>query len=167
MLNSVSIRHNFISEDEESVILTRIAEIIPRHRNAGPDRNAILRFGSSAPYSDHMTSNHIPAWLQSFGDRIQFDHVTINEYLKGQEIPWHIDSQGSGGEIFVLSLLSDGVLKFRKGIQREYLPMPRRGLVSFSGEARWEWEHSLKATEKRYSIVFRNSTNESGQKSAN
>lgn len=157
MIETVTTYKNFITTSEEVTLLEEIAKLVPRGRSVNGERNAILRFGSDVPYLDHMVSGEIPHWLDQFRPRIAFDHVTINEYYRGQEIPWHIDSKGCGETISVLSLEADGVLKFRKGVTVEYCPTPRRALVEFSGPARWEWEHSLYATEKRYSIVFRNS----------
>ena len=129
MLETVTTYKNFITTSEEVTLLEEIVKLVPRGRSVNGERNAILRFGSDVPYLDHMVSGEIP----------------------------HIDSKGCGETISVLSLQAEGVLKFRKGVAVEYYPMPRRALVEFSGPARWEWEHSLYATEKRYSIVFRNS----------
>ena len=148
---------DFITVTEESDLLDRIQPLMPNRRKGHGGRNQILRYGSTTPYSDNHVSAEIPDWLMVFSDRIAFDHVSINEYYRGQEIPWHIDSPGSGEEIAILSLLSGGVLEFRKGKERFNIETPQRDLLRFSGPLRWEWEHRLWASQKRYSIVFRNS----------
>lgn len=156
MPEKIDITYNFISVSDEAALLEQIAKIVPPNRSPNQERNAILRFGSAAPYDDHIISETIPQWLEQFHSRIDFNHVTINEYYRGQEIPWHIDSKGCGEVITVLSLMSDQVVKFRKGMRIENYTLPSRSLVQFSGLIRWEWEHYLYATAKRYSIVFRN-----------
>lgn len=148
---------DFITADEELSLLGHIQPLMPRRRKGHGGRNQILRYGSTVPYADNHTSAEIPDWLMVFSDRIAFDHVSVNEYYRGQEIPWHIDSPGSGEEITVLSLLSGGVLEFRKGKERINIETPQRALLCFSGPLRWDWEHRLWASQKRYSVVFRNS----------
>lgn len=156
MPENIAITYNFISASDETALLEQIGRIVPPNRSPDPDRNAILRFGSAAPYDDHIVSEQIPEWLEHFHARLDFNHITINEYYRGQEIPWHKDSEGCGETITVLSLLSDQVIKFRKGMRVENYTLPSRSLVQFSGPIRWEWEHYLYSTAKRYSIVFRN-----------
>lgn len=133
-----------------------VLKLIPEKERRWDNRNQVLRFGSSIPYSDNIVSNEIPAIFNTITD-IEFDSVTINEYLEGQSIPYHIDREQAGETIYVISLLSDAVLKFKKGFEIRKHFMPRYSLVEFSGELRWKWRHSLTADSKRYSIVLRNS----------
>lgn len=157
MTGNYTIVRDFITPDQEAELLRLIQPLMPKRRKGHGGRNEILRYGSTAPYSDNHVSEEIPDWLMVFSDRISFDHVSVNEYYRGQEIPWHIDSPGSGEEITVLSLLSGGVLEFRKDNQRINIETPQRALLRFSGPLRWDWEHRLWASQRRYSIVFRNS----------
>jgi len=92
-----------------------------------------------------------------FREDIEFDSVTINEYMPGQRIDWHIDNLMAGPVIYVVSLLSDANLDFRYGGTTESYLLPRYSLVKFGGDKRYKWEHSVIVKEKRYSIVFRNS----------
>lgn len=157
MPEKYSITPDFITPAQEVDLLRHIYPLMPKRRKGHGGRNQILRYGSTIPYADNHASAEMPDWLRAFSDRIAFDHVSVNEYYRGQEIPWHIDSHGSGEEITVLSLLSGGVLEFRKGKERINIETPQRALLRFSGPLRWEWEHRLWAAQKRYSIVFRNS----------
>ena len=84
------------------------------------------------------------------------DSVSINEYLTGQEITYHIDSKESGSVISVLSLLSPATMLFKnkhKTFNVEVLP---RMLSQMSGEIRNLWQHAISPVkDTRYSIVFR------------
>jgi hypothetical protein len=135
-----------------------VLKLIPEKERRWDNRNQVLRFGSSIPYADNIVSSEIPAIFKTITD-IEFDSVTINEYLEGQSIPYHIDREQGGETIHIISLLSDAVLKFKKGFEVRRHFMPRYSLVQFSGDLRWNWRHSLQAEHKRYSIVLRNSLN--------
>mgnify|MGYP000489116702 CR=1 FL=1 len=91
-----------------------------------------------------------------FKDKVEFTSVQLNEYYPGQKIEPHIDNFKRGEVIQILSLLSDCYIKFHnKNITKEYL-LPRYSLLTFSGEHRTIWKHSVDVTEHRYSIIFRN-----------
>lgn len=135
-----------------------VLKLIPEKERRWDNRNQVLRFGSSIPYADNIVSKEIPDIFKTI-EGIEFDSVTINEYLPGQSIPFHIDREQGGEIIYVISLLSDAVIKFKKGHDMRKFFMPRYSLVQFSGDLRWNWRHSVQADEKRYSIVLRNSLN--------
>lgn len=135
-----------------------VLKLIPEKERRWDNRNQVLRFGSSIPYADNIVSKDIPDIFKTI-EGIEFDSVTINEYLPNQHIPFHIDREQGGETIYVISLLSDAVLKFKKGFDIRRYFMPRYSLVQFSGDLRWNWRHSVQAEEKRYSIVLRNSLN--------
>lgn len=114
-----------------------------------------------------MQGKQIPSWLDFVVNRIMEqgllperpDHVTINEYQKGQSIDWHIDSKSSGPVITVLSLKSDAVMGVRHGDQTVQHPISGRSLLQMTDKERWESEHCILPVEDlRYSIVFRKGT---------
>lgn len=93
------------------------------------------------------------------------DHITINEYLPGQTIDWHIDSPGSGPIITVLSLESKALmgLRYPNKTEPEHIQpiqrLPERSLLHMTEKERWEMEHCIFPVEKhRWSIVFRKGT---------
>jgi hypothetical protein len=142
---------NYVDKDFEDEVI----KLIPIKSQQGEYRNQVIRYGSSRVYGKGIVSKTIPKIFDRFKKDINFDSVTINEYMPNQEIGWHIDSPLAGETIYVISLLSDSTLQFRLRDQIESYFLPRYSLVKFSGEKRHKWEHNLKAENKRYSIVLR------------
>lgn len=152
-MNKIEIIPNYVDESFEQELLS----IVPKKMQGGRMRNQVIRYGSSIPYPDRIVSSQIPEMFERFRDDIEFDSVTINEYMPGQEIWWHIDGLDGGPIIYVISLLSDADLLFKKDSEVLTFHVPRFSLTKFSDELRYEWKHYLKAENKRYSIVFRDS----------
>lgn len=164
MIEGLTIYEDWISkeQEEEIIALLPVTEAI-----AGNQRNSIHRYGSSKPYTNDVKNGEIPAYLRVLGEKLvvdgflskEPDSISLNEYLPGQKIDYHIDSTDSGEVISVLSLLGRATIKFSNNpmvITRELQP---RSLLQMRGSARWEWKHALDPVlEKRWSIVFRNST---------
>ena len=158
--NKIEIIPNYVDEEFENEIIN----LIPERKASGGERNQILRWGANRPYNDHIVSGKIPDIFNQFKNQFEFDSVTINEYYSNQSIDWHIDHPLDLKEIIIISLLSDAELQFRKnkekiGYDKLGFNIPRFSLTKFSEELRYDWQHYLKAKEKRYSIVFRNSKN--------
>ncbi len=108
--------------------------------------------------------------VETFFDRYgSFDQLTVNDYMPGQGIPPHVDTHSPFEEIFVSLSLKSGVsMNFRTadGAQTDLYLLPRQ-LVLFSGEARYNYLHSistrkldkvdglLKFRHRRISLTFR------------
>ncbi len=117
-----------------------------------------------------MQGKQVPEWLDFVVKRLAAngyltevpDHVTINEYQKGQSIDWHVDSTTSGPVIVVLSLKSDVIMILRgkdDHTTRKAVILPARSLLTMDGIERWDWEHAIEpVSDLRYSIVFRKGT---------
>ncbi|RLN65126.1 hypothetical protein BBP00_00003026 [Phytophthora kernoviae] len=74
------------------------------------------------------------------------DQITINEYLPGQGIAYHLDTHSAfTTTIASLSICSEVVMDFRHpdGVRHEGVLLPARSLVVMSGESRYKWEHSI------------------------
>jgi len=149
----IKITNDYVDEEFENKIKLLVPEL-PKSRR---ERNQILRWGSSSPYKDSIVSSEIPEVFDRFIDVIDFDSVTVNEYYPGQTIDWHIDQPLWLKSVYIISLLSDADLKFKKDNEVVSFHLPRYSLVEFSGDLRYKWKHSLTATSKRYSVVFRSS----------
>jgi len=91
-------------------------------------------------------------YLKHYG---MFDQLTLNNYAPGDGIPPHVDKHSPFQEIFMaLSLKSGVTMHFKKGevvkegeeskseAQRDIYLKPR-SLILFSGEARYNWLHSI------------------------
>jgi alkylated DNA repair dioxygenase AlkB len=148
----IQIIENYVDKNFEESVLS----LIPNKINKTHHRNQILRYGSRKPYAPIHISSEIPDIFLNLKD-IDFDSVTINQYLKDQEVNWHIDRVDSGPKIYIISLLSDGVLKFRKESEHKEFLLPRFSLTIMSDDMRYNWEHYTKAEQPRVSVVFRNS----------
>lgn len=152
---------NFITEDEESLVLSSIKK---NNKKRTKDRNSITRFGSNIPYKNNIISEEIPLIFDELGKKllesnlleVEPDSITINEYFQGQEIRPHIDSPTSGKVITILSLMSDAKMIFQKRKDCFIVDLPARSLVQMRSEIRNDWNHSiLPVNDTRYSIVFR------------
>ena len=97
------------------------------------------------------------------------DQLTVNDYSPGQGIPPHVDTHSPFEEVFVsLSLRSGACMHFKNpdGLMRDVYMLPRQ-LMVFSGQARYDWLHSistrkidkvegrLKFRSRRVSLTFR------------
>lgn len=162
---TLNLIQEFITLKEEQDILAQIKKF---ERKRTKDRNSIQRFGSKLPYASNMVSESIPEYLNSICEKLfelnlvskKPDSVTINEYLVGQGIDYHIDSNSSGEKITILSLLSPAVMNFKKSQENFDIELPARTLIQMSDELRYKWQHAIKPVEDtRYSIVFRYGTN--------
>jgi alkylated DNA repair dioxygenase AlkB len=162
----ITITKEFITEEEEKQILAYLKP--SRVSKADGTRNTIKRYGSTLPYNTAVKSKELPEWVDFIVSRLMAkkfltdkpDHVTINEYHKGQFIDWHIDSKGSGPVITVLSLLSDATmgLKDDKGQEVQHF-LPVRSLLQLTDKERWNYKHCIFPVEGlRFSIVFRKGT---------
>lgn len=151
--NKITIENNFVDEKFEQEVLN----LVPTKGVSSILRNQVLRYGADKPYHDKIVSENIPEIFDRFRNFFDFDSVTINEYMKGQHIGWHIDSMEGGAEVVIISLLSAARLDFRKYNVKISYNIPRYSLTRFSEEIRTDWEHNTMADARRISIVFRNS----------
>ena len=157
-----SIIPDFISVEEEQMLFPHIDT--KKVNKSGKNRNSIRRYGSSGPYRGNLISATIPDHFTFLLDRlveqklvpVRPNSVAVNEYLAGQMITPHIDSNSSGDVITVLSLMSDATMIFQLSPFKESVLLPARSISQMSGEIRYKWQHSIKPVEsQRYSIVFR------------
>lgn len=146
---------NYITKEKEKQILSIIPDFV---KNNTETRNRIFRYGSKLPYDSYMVSDKIPEVFKDLGIE-NFDSVTINEYDQNQIIEYHIDHKDAGDKIVVLSLLGNAELSFRNPTKDNSLIKSMNieplSLYIIEKDYRWIYEHSAKAKELRYSVVFR------------
>jgi alkylated DNA repair dioxygenase AlkB len=169
----IAIIPDFITQEEEQTLLSNLK---PSRVSGGFKRNKILRYGSDKPYKTGKRLD-IPKWLVDICMKVtrewqhlsggpdyhytgKVDHVTINEYMPGQYIDWHIDSPGSGPIITVLSLESKALMGLKGDDKDEIqIVLPERSLLHMTGEDRWDKKHCTYPVDNhRWSIVFRKGT---------
>jgi alkylated DNA repair dioxygenase AlkB len=149
----VSIVNNYVDEAFEKEVLKLVPKI-PRSKYKG--RNQILRWGNKKPYHQYHRGNVIPEVFHRFQKDFPFTSAQINEYYPGQSLEYHIDDINAGDSVRIINLYSECDILFRKGSEHLTYTMPRYSLTTFSEEHRFEWEHAVRATQLRYSVVFRN-----------
>lgn len=116
----------------------------------------------------------LPAWAKCVAQRLVdeklmdqlADQMIVNEYLPGQGIGPHTDSDIFGPQLVTISLGSDAEMEFLNSEQRKKraILLQRRSCLVIQGEARYKWMHSIPAREAdhgkfrrtRVSLTFRN-----------
>jgi alkylated DNA repair dioxygenase AlkB len=165
---------NFLGADEEAELLQVIqtlplAEAQYREWQA---RRRIVSYGGRYDFT-HRELNEappVPEFLHPLRDRLAdwaavpvrtIHHAVIAEYRPGTQLGWHRDVPDFE-RIMGISLAGRARMRLRP-----YPPKPGaraatvielapRSAYSFSGPARWGWQHAISPTkELRYSITFR------------
>lgn len=146
---------NWITQEEANEILS----LLPEKGRKIADRNMVVRYGSRIPYPSNVISSEIPIIFDIFRGDFNFDSVTINEYLEGQILDYHIDLLQSGNKIIILSIGADGLFSLKNPKTKEVInyTLESLSLSVLSGDYRWNWQHRVEATGRRISVVFRNS----------
>lgn len=164
MIIGLEVREAFITPAWEAWLLKAI-ELSGWMTGSTIDRtrypSLVARFGSYA-YGNGIVSSSLPRWAQVIRAMHppppldEFDHLTLNYYATGDGIAHHVDSEQCGDVIGVISLGGDASMEMQREGLLELVQVPARSLVVLSGEARWEWTHSILPVEKsRISIVLR------------
>jgi alkylated DNA repair dioxygenase AlkB len=110
----------------------------------------------------------IPGWLLPLRETAaafsglqpdDFIHVLLARYDPGAGIGWHRD-RDVFEQVVGISLAAPATLRFRRrrgsGFDRAKLDVAPRSGYLLSGEARWDWEHSIvPGSDLRFSITFR------------
>jgi hypothetical protein len=160
MTNGLLFVSEFITPDLENLVLSNLKSPTKKHEDY---RNNVFRYGPKTPYGFGNLSVIIPDYLHPIMQKIVDDgispmpqSVSVNEYLEGQKLDPHIDSQHAGPTITIVSLMSSAIMRFTKDQETFDVELTPRSLIRMQDEARYKWKHEvlpLKAT--RYSIVFR------------
>lgn len=161
----LQIVENFISEDEENMLMNLIdwgekpgdkAEgSLLKHRQVR-HFGYEFKYGSNSVDKDNPLPFGIPEALNGIVRRIVEqgwmpvppDQLTVNRYLPGQGIPPHVDTHRSfTDEILSLSTGGGVIMDFRLGVsekqQHHTMYLPSRSLCVMAGPARYEWTHGI------------------------
>ena len=110
----------------------------------------------------------LPQWLRPLREKAaafaglepdDFAHVLLARYDPGAGIGWHRD-RDVFDKVVGISFGTPATLRFRQrtasGFRRAAVELQPRSAYLLSGEARWDWEHSIVPTDElRFSITFR------------
>lgn len=178
MIAGLTYISDFVSEQESTDLLATIDSL---EWNLSLKRRT-QHYGYTYDYTKKtidvsMSLGPLPGWLDPLVTKLQesiftqpIDQVIVNEYLPGQGISRHTDCVPCFGEtIASLSLGSTCAMElehFTSGKKGAIMLAPRSLLV-LSGEARYDWMHSIPARkhdflgdveitrERRVSLTFR------------
>ena len=163
---------DFIAPADESELIANIEalDLSPFRFQGWTGKRLTRTFGWRYNFDDRSFApvDPIPDWLLPLHHRAarfanfasgEFVHALVTRYDPGAPIGWHRD-RPQFGEVVGVSLGSAATLRFRRrsgsGFQRASLELLPRSAYHLSGEARWDWEHSIAPAERlRFSITFR------------
>ncbi len=171
---------NYISLEQEKSLITTIDNQVWLNDL----KRRVQHYGYKYDYkakkiTDALKLGELPDWIKVYCNKLHSeklvsqipDQVIINEYQAGQGITPHIDCVPCFGDtIASLSLGSACVMEFThsKTSEKQSLLLEPKSLVILSGEARYDWQHSIpqRKTDKyngniinrtrRISLTFRN-----------
>jgi DNA oxidative demethylase len=161
-----------IGKDEERVLIERLSHLgLTRFRFHGWIGNRKTQsFGWRYDFDDasFAPADQIPQWLDSLRATVaefagvapaDFVHVLLARYDPAAGIGWHRD-RDLFDKVVGISLNTPAMLRFRQrigsGFKRATLEVSPRSAYLLSGEARYEWEHSIAPGHAlRFSITFR------------
>ena len=171
-------RHEFISLDEESRLITAIDEVefSTFEMRGVVARRRVAFFGSSYD-TGRAESAPMPGFLLPLREKVAafarlpadgFAMALINEYPPGAPIGWHRDAP-QYDIVAGVSLLSACRMMFRRYVSpsaqkagggrrttTHQIALEPRSVYVMGGESRSAFEHHIPAvTERRYSITFR------------
>jgi alkylated DNA repair dioxygenase AlkB len=155
MIEGLSITPEFLSEAEQGAFLAKARGL--SFRVHGEKHEAV--FWSPGHESFARQYPPIPDWALSLAARLCFGEpyrLIVSDYAPGRGMGSHRDMTmpflitGS-----VVSLLSDCEWVFSKGSIKIPVKVPARSLLTFSGPARYEWQHEVRGIkERRVSLYF-------------
>jgi alkylated DNA repair protein (DNA oxidative demethylase) len=162
----------FIDEAEAATLAEHLvtADLSPFRFHGWLGNRKTLSFGWRYDFDDASFSpaETIPDWLAPLRRKAadfagvqpaDFVHVLLARYDPGAGIGWHRD-RDVFDQVVGISLGTPATLRFRRrkpgGFDRASVELAPRSAYLLSGEARWEWEHSIVPGDRlRFSITFR------------
>lgn len=159
----LELKENYISPEKEQELI----EIINSLPWLADLKRRVQHYGYKYDYKTKGNLEYLgelPAFLKEIEVGFKFNQVIVNEYLPGQGISPHIDLGVFGDTIASLSLGSSCIMEFAKSFAKIPLFLPPQSLLKLSGEARYNWKHSIPARKQdngiprqlRISLTFRN-----------
>jgi DNA oxidative demethylase len=161
-----------IGKDDEQLLIERLShlELTPFRFHGWIGNRKTQSFGWRYDFDDasFAPADPIPNWLESLRTTAaefagvapaDFVHVLLARYDPGAGIGWHRD-RDLFDKVVGISLNTPAMLRFRQrigsGFKRATLEVAPRSAYLLSGEARYEWEHSIVPGQAlRFSITFR------------
>jgi len=172
LIEGLRYREELIGEAEEAALVEHLvaADLSPFRFHGWLGNRKTKSFGWRYDFDDASFSaaEPIPEWLEPLRHRAaafggvqpsDFVHVLLARYVPGAGIGWHRD-RDVFDQVVGFSLATPATLRFRRrrpgGFDRASLEVAPRSAYLLSGEARWDWEHSIVPGDRlRFSLTFR------------
>lgn len=172
LIGGLDYAESVIGENEEEQLIERLlmTDLTPFRFHGWLGNRKTRSFGWRYDFEDasFAPAEPIPAWLLPLRENAaaiagqppeDFVHVLLARYDPGAGIGWHRD-RDVFDRVVGFSLAAPATLRFRRrrprGFDRASLEVLPRSAYLLSGEARWEWEHSIvPGRDLRFSITFR------------
>jgi alkylated DNA repair dioxygenase AlkB len=163
---------DLIDDDEERALVERLGalDLSPFRFHGWVGNRKTQSFGWRYDFDDasFTPADPLPAWLAPLRNKVAgfaqlgpdaFAHVLLARYDPGAGIGWHRD-RDVFEQVVGVSLGTPATLRFRQrlptGFRRASVAVAPRSAYLLSGEARYDWEHSIAPGEQlRFSITFR------------
>lgn len=162
-INGLEIYFDYISVDEESILLSNIDQEIWLRDLA----RRVQHYGYKYDYKisridPSLFIGKIPAWINLLSERLQAkklidftpDQAIVNEYIENQGIAAHIDCKPCFDDTIIsLSLSGSCIMDFIKDKNSNTptkisLLIPPRTLIIMKGESRYNWYHGIPSRKK-------------------
>jgi len=161
-----------VAPEEEQALTARIdaLELSPFRFHGWAGKRLTDSFGRRYEFETARLepAEPIPEWLLPLRGRAArfagldedgLAHALLIRYDPGAGIGWHRD-RPVFEHVLGISLGSAARMRFRRrkagGFDRTSVALPPRSIYHLTGEARYEWEHSIAAMDApRWSITFR------------
>jgi alkylated DNA repair dioxygenase AlkB len=165
-------RPDFLTAEEGLRLLGTIEELDFREltMRGQTARRTVRHFGFDYEYESWrlVPGDRLPTELEPLRNRCaelaaaepeELAQALVTRYPPGATIGWHRDAP-MFGDVVGVSFGSACRLRFQRGKEAERrvseLELAPRSAYVLTGEARWQWQHSIPATtELRYSVTFR------------
>lgn len=181
-IDGLSYAADVLGKGEEEQLIERLlnTDLTPFRFHGWLGHRKTRSFGWRYDFDDasFAPTEPIPAWLlplrESAADFAglapgDFVHVLLARYDPGAGIGWHRD-RDVFEQVVGISLAGPATLRFRRrrpgGFDRANVDVLPCSAYLLSGEARWDWEHSIvPGRDLRFSITFR-ALSEKGRRTA-
>ncbi len=158
-IQGLTYTRNYITTEQEQFFITQI----DNQPWLSDLKRRVQHYGYKYDYKTRRITldlkiGNIPDWLQILAN---FDQVIVNEYLLGQGITPHIDCVPCFSDtICSLSLLESCEMILEKDNTKHSIILEPRSLLTFQGEVRYKWKHSIPQRKsniknRRVSITYR------------
>jgi DNA oxidative demethylase len=172
LIRGLKYQERLIDEAEQKQLVRQlmVLELAPFRFHGFVGNRKTQSFGWRYDFDDasFTRTEPVPDWLQparrtaaDFAglEPEDFVHVLLARYDPGAGIGWHRD-RDVFDEVVGISLNTPATLRFRQrtpsGFRRASVEVEPGSAYLLSGEARWEWEHSIAPGDQlRFSITFR------------